>query len=165
MFAVAVGVGSNDPDAISLVRGAGVDRSQHAPSRVIPQRGKITEDSGKSSVNKSWAVFHEDVTRSNFADNARHVSPHAAFGAVDAPPFACDGDVLAREASRNHVNNSSPGMPVEGLNVIPDRERRENAVILSGEQYACGIGVPLDGADGAPAEKVASEYAATSACE
>jgi hypothetical protein len=29
-----------------------VGRSQHTPARIIPQRGKVTEDSGKTSTNK-----------------------------------------------------------------------------------------------------------------
>jgi hypothetical protein len=47
------------------------------------------------------------------------------------------------------------------LNVIPNRERRENAVILSGDKNACGVGVPLDGTDGSPSKEFASEYAST----
>jgi hypothetical protein len=49
----AVGVGSNDPYSVAPVWCPGVSRSQHTPSRIIPQRGKVTEDSGKTSVNKS----------------------------------------------------------------------------------------------------------------
>jgi hypothetical protein len=36
---------------------------------------------------------------------------------------------------------------------------------LSGDEYACGVGLALDGTDGCPAEEFASEYAATSAAE
>jgi hypothetical protein len=54
---------------------------------------------------------------------------------------------------------------VEGLNVIPNRERRENSVILSGAQYRSGVGVPLDRADCSPAEQFAAEYSAASSCE
>lgn len=50
-------------------------------------------------------------------------------------------------------------------NVIPNRERREKAFILSGDKNACGVGFPLNGADGGPAEELAPKYAATSACE
>jgi hypothetical protein len=54
---------------------------------------------------------------------------------------------------------------VKGANVIPNRERREKAVILSGDEYACGIGFPLDGANGSPSEQVSAKNSATSACE
>lgn len=56
LWAVGVGhifgVGSHDPESIPLVGCSDVVRSQHTPPRIIPQRGKVTEDSGKSSVNK-----------------------------------------------------------------------------------------------------------------
>jgi hypothetical protein len=49
---LAVGVGSDNPDAVTLMRGTDVSRSKHTPLRIIPHRGKVTEDSGKSSTNK-----------------------------------------------------------------------------------------------------------------
>ena len=49
---LAVGVGSHDPESVPLVWRSDVVRSQHTPPRIIPQRGKVTEDSGKPSVNK-----------------------------------------------------------------------------------------------------------------
>ena len=49
----ARGVGQN-PDPLSTVWGAGVVCSHNTPSRIIPHLGKVTEDSGKSSVNKHW---------------------------------------------------------------------------------------------------------------
>jgi hypothetical protein len=72
---------------------------------------------------------------------------------------------LAWEAARNHVNNSSPRFFVKGLNVIPNREGREKAVILSGGKYACGVVLPLNGANCVPSEHVASKYSSTSARE
>jgi hypothetical protein len=45
---LATQVGHN-PDAVPLVRSPGVVRSHNPPPRIIPQRGKVTEDSGKSS--------------------------------------------------------------------------------------------------------------------
>jgi hypothetical protein len=51
------------------------------------------------------------------------------------------------------------------VHVIPNRESRENAVILSGNKYACGIGVNLNSADGSPSEETAAEYSSTSARE
>jgi hypothetical protein len=93
------------------------------------------------------------------------VSPHPAAGSVDAGSLACNADVLARKTARYDVNNSSPRSAVKGLNVIPNREGREKAVILSGGKYACGVGLPLDSADGAPSEQVSSENASTSARE
>ena len=144
---------------------SGVVRSHNSPPRIIPHFGKVTEDHGKSSGNKQRAVFHEDVPRSYFTDDSRHVGPQAAALPGDADASAGAADVLAREAPRHHVNTAPPWASVKGANVIPYRERRENAVILSGDKYSDGVGIVLDGADGSPPEDVAAEYAATRSCE
>jgi hypothetical protein len=68
---------AHQPQSFSMVGKAGIVGSNNSPARMIPQRGKVTEDHGKSSLNKQWAVFHEDEARSNLADNARHFSPQS----------------------------------------------------------------------------------------
>jgi len=156
----AVGVG-HKPEPVPLVRSSDVGSSQHCPPAVIPERGQVTEDSPKSSSKEGWAVLHVDEAWSNLANDPRHVSPHSAAGSVDSCAFAGHADVLAREASRHHVNTAAPRSSVKGLNVIPDREGREKAVILSGSKYASCVGLPLNGADGSPSKKVAAEDATT----
>jgi hypothetical protein len=162
---VAQGVGTHKPETVALVRGADIGSSQHCPAAVIPERGQVTEHSSEATNNDCWAVFHEHETGSNFANDPGHLSPQPAALAVDARAFAGDTDVLAREAARNHVNNPAPRLSVKGANVIPNREGREKAVILSLGKNACGIGFALNGADGSPPEQLAPEYSATSACE
>jgi hypothetical protein len=93
------------------------------------------------------------------------MTPHSGSGSINAGAFSGCADVLARKSSRYHVNNSSPRSAVKGLNVIPNRESRENAVILSGGKYASCVGFPLNGADCSPSEQMSSEYSSTSACE
>lgn len=83
---------------------------------------------------------------------------------IPAPPPR-NGDILAREAPRNHVNSSFPRPSIKGANVIPNWEGWEKSFILSGGKNARGVGLELDSADSAPAEQLASEYSATSACE
>jgi hypothetical protein len=74
MQASAVGVGQH-PNPVAFVRGACVMRSQHSPPRMKPQRGKVTEDHGKSSPYKHRAVFHPNEARSYLTDNSRHLCP------------------------------------------------------------------------------------------
>jgi hypothetical protein len=93
------------------------------------------------------------------------VLPHTASFAFDSCAFAGRADILARETSRHHVNTAAPWASVEGLYVIPDRERVEASVVLSGDQNVPCVGVPLDGTDGSPSEQFSTEYSATSACE
>jgi len=72
---------------------------------------------------------------------------------------------LAWKAPSNHVNNSAPRLSVKGANVIPNREGREKAVILSGGKNACGVRFAFNCANRSPAKQLASEYSSTSACE
>jgi hypothetical protein len=157
-------VGHN-PYPLAKVGRADIGSSQHSPSRIKPHGGQVSKDGAESARSENWRVFHEDVTGSYFTDDSRHFQPEAGSLAADAGAFSGGADVLAGKAARYHVNMSAPWPSVKGANVIPNRERREKAVILPGAQYACGIGIVFDGADGAPSKEVAAEYAASSACE
>jgi len=161
---VLTGVG-HDPDALSLMRRSGVASPEHSPSCIIPQRGQVAENTSKSARSEHWGVFHEDESRSYFANDPRHLSPEAGAGAVDAGALPCSADVLARESTRHHVNTAAPWSSVKGSHVIPDRERREAPVVLASHENACCVAVKLDGADGAPVEQVPAEDASTSARE
>ena len=135
-------------------------RSHNTPFRIIPHFGKVTEDDGKSSSHKHWAIFHECVARSNFADDSRHVFPHGASFSFDSRPLSCTGNVLTGKASRHDINTASPRSSVKGLNVIPDREGFKTSVVLPGDQNVPCVGIPLDGADSSPSEEMSAEYAA-----
>jgi hypothetical protein len=147
------------------VRRSNVGSSQHCPFAVIPERGQITEDDSESSSNECLTVFHEDVSGSNLANDPRHVSPHSAALSGDACAFPSNADVLARKTARYNVNNSAPRSAVKALNVIPNRERREKAVILSGGKYASCVGFPFDGTNCSPSEQLSGKYSSTSARE
>ena len=162
---VHVGVASNDPDSLTFVVGTNLGSSDNTPLRVIPHRGKVCKNSSESPSSEHWAVFHPCESGSNFANDAGHVAPHRRPGPVDSSASTGCADVLARETARYHVNKSAPRSAVKGLNVIPNRERRENAVILSLDKNACGVGSPFNSADCAPSEQVASENSSTSARE
>jgi hypothetical protein len=103
--------------------------------------------------------------RQYLTDDSRHVLPHTASLAFDSGAFASGRDVLTGKASRNDINTASPWVSVKGLNVIPDRERRQASVVLAGNQDARCVCVPLHSAHGVPSKKVSAEYPATSACE
>lgn len=44
----------DEPDAVPLMKGSEVCRSDNTPPRVIPHFGKVTERHGKSSSHKQW---------------------------------------------------------------------------------------------------------------
>jgi hypothetical protein len=116
-------------------------------------------------MNEHWAVFHKYISGSNFANHPRHVIPHGGVLSIKSCAASCDADVGTWKAARYDFSNASPWCSVKGLYVIPNRERRENAVILSGAQYACWVWLPLNGADCSPSKQFAAEYSSTSACE
>lgn len=163
-FPCTVGVG-HEPETVAPVRRTDIGSTQHCPSAVIPERGKVAEDSPQASSNEGWAVFHEHVLRSNVANDARHVDPKSGALAVDACAFAGERYVLAGKAARYDVNTPSPSQSIKGCNVIPYRESRQKAVELAGHQYACGVGIALDGAHGPPAEQCPAEDAAAGSGE
>lgn len=73
--AVGVGTEEQDPDAVALMRRAGMVSSEHAPDRIIPQRGHLPENSIKSPRSENWAVFHEDESGQNLANGSEHFAP------------------------------------------------------------------------------------------
>jgi hypothetical protein len=103
--------------------------------------------------------------RQYLTDDSRHVLPHTASLAFDSGALSCGGDVLAGKAARNDINTSSPWVSVKGLNVIPDRERRQASVVLAGNQDACCVGVPFHSAHCSPSKEFPPKYSATSARE
>jgi hypothetical protein len=114
----------------------------------------------------SKGEFSTKTKRGNTSPTIRAISRQRPLRAPSMPPpFSGSADILTGKSARYDVNKAAPRAAVKGANVIPNRERRENAVILSGGKYACGVGFALDGADGAPAEQVSTEYATTSARE
>ncbi|KXT55287.1 hypothetical protein HMPREF3038_00004 [Akkermansia sp. KLE1797] len=54
-----------------------------------------------------------------------HFPPESGALPINAGAFSRRGNVLAREASRYHVNKAAPWSSVKGAYVIPYRERRE----------------------------------------
>jgi hypothetical protein len=156
---------TDDPDPISFVRSSDVDSAQHVPCRIKPERGQVTEDDVQSSASEYWRVFHEDELRSNFANNASELSPESGAFSRQSESSSGDRDVLAREASRYDINNSSPRLSVKRANVIPDRERTKESVVLSLSQDRCGISISFNRANGLPSEEMSSQDSSSSACE
>ena len=144
------------------MRRSDLRRRNATPLRIEPHFGQVSENSSESARSEHWAVLHEREPRSYLANDSGHFSPESGAFAVDSRPASDLANVLAWEAARNHVNNSAPRLSVKGANVIPNRERREKAVILSGDKNARGVGLALDSAHGSPAKQVAAEYSSTS---
>jgi hypothetical protein len=113
------------------MRSANVGRSKHAPFRIVPERGQVSENDVESSISESWRVFHEHESRSNFANDSRHLSPEARAFAADSCALSCCADVLTREAARDDVDEALPRDAVECPDVVPDWERLEAHVVAN----------------------------------
>jgi hypothetical protein len=147
------------------VRRTGVDRSQHSPPRIKPHLGQVSENSSKPPRSKHWRVFHERESGSYLANDPGKLCPQPTAFAVEPCAFSGATNVLAGKSAADNVNASAPRFTVEGSHVVPDWERGEASVALSGEQDASRVGINLDSADGAPSEEHASENASSSASE
>jgi hypothetical protein len=74
-------------------------------------------------------------------------------------------DVLARETARNQINNASPPDSVKSPHIIPNRERREAAVVLSGDKHGGRMSIAFDRADGSEPDDASAKNSATNARE
>jgi hypothetical protein len=139
------------------VRRSGIVRPQHTPFRIEPQRGQVSENSSKPSISEHWGVFHEDEAGSNLANDPGHLSPKAGSLSVNPCALPGAGDVLAGESPGHNINPPSPGVAVEGSDVIPHGEPWEDAVSLSLEQNPPRVFLQFDGADWNMSEKESAE--------
>jgi hypothetical protein len=98
-------------------------------------------------------------------NDPRHFSPHSRAFSINADSLSCRTNVLTWKSTTDDIDKPSPWFSIKGLYVIPNWERREKSFILSGAQYACGIGFPLDCADCSPSEEVSAKNSATCSCE
>jgi len=89
-LAVAVGVASHDPGAVTLVGSAGMVRANDSPLRIEPHLGQVSEYKSKPPPlsNEVWRVLHEDVARSYFANDPGHLHPEARSLSSDACTLA-----------------------------------------------------------------------------
>jgi hypothetical protein len=158
------GVG-HDPDPLTLVSCSNIASREHSPSRIEPHRGQVSENNVKPPRSEHWRVLHEDVSGSNFANDPGHLHPESAALTREPCAFACRADVLTGEPAADDIDTSAPWVPVEGSHVVPDREAREDAVSLSGEEDSTGVGSKLNSADGAPSKELASQDAASCPCK
>jgi hypothetical protein len=67
---------------------------------------------------------------------------------------------LAGEAAADDIDSASPGLAVEGADVIPDGEWLEESVTLSLLEDPLTVWFDLDGADGAPPKQPGGKQSA-----
>lgn len=113
LASMAWGVGNN-PDAVSLVWGSNGGRRYNVPLSIIPERGKVSQNSSSSPSKQSCDVLHDDDVRSNFANKSPVMGPESASLACEPSPLSRNADILAREPTADDVDvgNSIPSKSV-----------------------------------------------------
>jgi len=115
----SVGVGQYE-HALSCVWGANGARAEHAPFRIEPERGQVTEDGSEVAVvNESWTVLQERESWSNHAKAFGSLGPHVA-GVVGSGSLPGDAERLAGESGGDDIHSSSEPRAVAGSEKLSD---------------------------------------------
>lgn len=145
---VAVG---HEPEPLPPVRGTNGSRGEQTPLRIEPEGGKIVEDFGKPSPNKSGDVLQDDVFGCHVSDDAPHVGPEVSV-VVNATSLACSGERLARQAGSDDMNSSTPRCAIEGREIVPDRAEIQSRFFHPFHENGRCVAVPLNTTNGSYAE-------------
>ncbi len=89
--------------------------------------------------------------RLDLSKNANGVRPAVAL-VVGSAALAGEGKGLAREPRRDDIHEATPGSPVEGADVVPDREQGKQTVPLAAQEDFPTVGFDFHRADGAKSE-------------
>jgi hypothetical protein len=125
--------------------------------RIKPQRGQVPENGSKPPNSEHWGVFHEHESWSYFANDSCKLLPQSAALAFDPCSLAGATNVLAGESPTHDVNVSSPWGPIEGGNIVPDREAWKHPVTLALQQDFSWVRFNLDSTDAGMSAKDAAE--------
>lgn len=145
----AVGVGSEQVEAISEVRGADGSRGNAIPLRRPPDRGQAFEDllEGRTIVDREqpWHILDEQHRRSTVADDPPDVRPEPSL-VTDAGASTSHGCRLTGEPRSDDIHDSAPRCAVEGCEIVPDRKRIQRFFFHSRHEGGCNVGLPFDSA-------------------
>jgi len=130
-----------------------MDCSQHSPSRIVPHRGQVPENSSEPPRSEHWRVFHEHVSRSHLANDTGHLLPKPASRSADTGSAPGATDVLARESAGDNVDEPSPWSAVELSDISKDGKPGKTPVLLPCRQNLLAILIDLDGTDTLVAEE------------
>lgn len=147
------------------MRRADVARSEHAPLRIEPCLGQLSENGPEVPVSKeTWHVLQEREARSYSANDPNRLGPEVPL-VVSSELLSGRAERLAGKSAGDDIDAASPRRAVERADVIVDLEGGEDPVSLSGEEHGAAVGVLLDGADRSPSEQHGSIETAACACE
>jgi len=91
-------------EPVALVRGADGRRRNTVPLRIVPARGKVSENSLQPPSKERCHVLHDDEARSYQANDPGHLGPETRVLAVDPDAPAGVADVGARESAADDID-------------------------------------------------------------
>jgi len=143
----AVAVGQNE-EPRAAVGSAGAGRADHAPLRIEPQRGKVSEHGVESQPNVACDVLKTYEGRFALVDDPPDLGPEVPIVGV-SEPLAGDAEWLARVARSDEIHAATPRSAVEGSQVVEDRRAIQGLFFHPGHEDGRSEGVPLDTAHNA----------------
>jgi len=90
------------------------------PPRVIPHRGKLTDDNG-GGASESCDVFEEDDGWLNLTDESKHFEDQLAALSIQASSRSSERKVLARWCRNDAFDGALERNAIKRSDVIPDR--------------------------------------------
>ena len=91
-----VGQPRDDEDSLSSVGGAHIGCTKSRPLRIVPERGKVSENSLHPPNKERCHIFNDDESRSKNANDPCELAPESAPLSLDAHALSGVTDVLAR---------------------------------------------------------------------
>lgn len=143
----AVGVGSEQEETISDVRGADGSRGTTVPLRNPPARDQELEDFAERATfvdgEQPGHVLEKQHRRSTLVDDAGDMGPEPPLVAGSCT-LAGQAGALARDAGNDEIHAAMPRSAVEAAQVIPDRSRRHGRFFHPGHESGCAVGRAFD---------------------
>jgi hypothetical protein len=124
-FAVAVGVASNDPDAVSSVRRVDGDSRNNERPRGVADGFQVSQHIVECQRDDPSNVLTKDPSGSRECNNFAHCRPEVTVVSL-CKLFPCVAEGLAGESSAHEVDSSelSQSTCVKGADVIEARDIR-----------------------------------------
>lgn len=111
------------------------------PLRIIPERGKVTQDLVEAADAQGRDVFDDNIFRPERADDAAELSPEARSSARQTGAPAEIADVLAREAAADEIDlQRGVRLSREGADIV---EARDALPVASEDRSAVGVAFDL----------------------
>lgn len=143
----ALGVGSEQEETISDVRGTEGTRGNAVPFRNPPARGQRVEDLSEGSAavdgEEPGDVLDEEPASATLEEDSPDLVPEPAL-VGDAEALPCDAGSLTWKTGNDEIHAAAERSAVEGFQIVVDRGEIQGARRHSMSEDSCRVGLPLD---------------------